>query len=206
MSGSGCLSLALRFGMALALGLALPGAGLAQTGREPDTFRLGGIGGDAYLQRQIRALDADQRGGSLSPGQIGQTQRDLITRSRGVNLTPEQSRLQGDLDRLQQERSWQATTGERPPIPTRPAAGDRLPGTIDDEGGLPSFSGTATAGLLLGRAQDAIAAGRTGQARSDLATARALVDGFGGDDAAERATIADLQARMADLSRRLGDS
>lgn len=189
----------------IAFGLGLPGAAWAQAGRGSDLFTLGGIGGDAYLQRQIRALDANQRGGSLSSGQLRQTQRDLITQSKGVNFTPEQGRIQSDLDRIQQQRSWQATAGarSRPPILPR---GDRLPGTIDDAGGLPSFSSAITAGRLLGRAQDAMAAGRTGQARSDLATARTLADGISPESDADRATVADLQARMADLTRRLGDS
>ena len=206
MSGHAHLLAALWLGLALVSGFALPGAACAQSVGGPDAFRLGGIGGDAYLQRQIRALDADQRAGSLSPGQLRQTQRDLITQSRGVNLSPAQGRIQSDLDRIRQERSWQATTEERPPTPGQPAHDGRLPGTIDDEGALPSFSSTATVGRLLGRAQDAIAAGRTGQARSDLATARALAAGMDAGSAAEHATIVDLQARMADLTHRLGDS
>lgn len=207
MSGNVDRLQTLRCGLALALALGLgsPGAARAQAGRGSDYFTLGGIGGDAYLQRQVRALDANQRGGTLSSSQLRQTQRDLITQGKGVNFTPEQGRIQNDLDRIRQERTWQATTGE----PSRPLArprGERLPGTIGDTGGLPSFTGAMTVSRLLGRAQDAIAAGRTGQARSDLATARALADGLSPGSDAERATIGDLQTRMADLARRLGDS
>lgn len=207
MNGNWRLAVGLRVGLmlAIAFALGLPGSARAQTGRGSDLFTLGGIGGDAYLQRQVRALDANQRGGSLSSGQLRQTQRDLITQSKGVNFTPEQGRIQSDLDRIQQQRSWQATTGARSRPPVLPR-GDRLPGTIDATGGLPSFSSAITVNRLLGRAQDAIVAGRTGQARSDLATARNLADGLSPQSDADRATVADLQARMADLTRRLGDS
>jgi hypothetical protein len=186
------------------VGISVTEQAQAQNGRDFGTFTPGGIGGDAYLQRQIRSLDADQRAGSLSTGRIGQTQRDLITQSKGVNLTPAQSRIQGDLDRIRQEQSWQATTPNRAQPPPRPR-GERLPGTIDDESGLPSFDGAQTVNRLLGRAQDAITAGRTVQARSDLAAARSLADGLSPGNDSERATVADLQARMDNLTRRLGD-
>jgi hypothetical protein len=206
MSWNAYLLQASRCGLTLAFALDFgsPGAAGAQAGRGPDYFTLGGIGGDAHLQRQVRALDADQRGGTLSSSQLRQTQRDLITQGKGVNFTPEQGRIQNDLDRIRQERTWQATTGEPSQPPTGPR-GERLPGTIDDAGGLPSFTSAMTVSRLLGRAQNAIAAGRTGQARSDLATARTLADGLSPGSDAERATVADLQARMADLTRRLGD-
>lgn len=207
MNGRDLLLLGLRYGLilAFAVDLASPGTAWSQASRGPDFFTLGGIGGDAYLQRQVRALDANQRGGSLSSSQLRQTQRDLITQSKGVDFTTQQGQIQRDLDRIQRERSWQATTGERPQPPALPRS-EGLPGTIDDTSGLPSFSSALTVSRLLGRAQDAIAAGRTGQARSDLATARNLADGISPQSDADRATAADLQARMADLTRRLGDS
>ncbi len=188
----------------VSVGIGVTERAQAQNGRGFGTFTPGGIGADAYLQRQIRSLDADQRAGSLSAGRIGQTQRDLITRSKGVNLTPAQSRIQGDLDRIRQEQSWQATAPNRAQPPSRPRS-ERLPGTIDDESGLPSFDGAQTVNRLLGRAQDAITAGRTVQARSDLAAARSLADGLDPGNDSERATVADLEARMDDLTRRLGD-
>ncbi|MGE3293767.1 MAG: hypothetical protein AB7I59_26655 [Geminicoccaceae bacterium] len=206
MSGNVHLSPAFRYGLTLLLvsGLGPPGGSWAQTDRGLDFFTPGSIGGDAYLQRQVRALDANQRGGSLSSSQLRQSQRDLITQSKGVDFTPEQGRIQRDLDRIQQQRSWQATTGKQSQPPALPQ-GERLPGTVGDMGGLPSFNGAMTVSRLLGRAQEAIDAGRTHQARSDLATAHSLAGGLSPQSDADRATVAEFQARMADLTRRLGD-
>lgn len=60
-----------------------------------------------------------------------------------------------------------------------------------------------TVGRLLDRAQDAIAGGRVGQARSDLATAQALAGDIEPTSAAEQAELSELQVRMADVRRRL---
>ena len=159
-------------------------------------------GSDAYLQRQLRTLE---RGGT-SPNSAGillrRTQRDLISQGRGVYLTPEQARIQRDLDRvgrdLQRERLSTATA--QPPAQPR---GERLPGTIDDAAALPSFGGTITLRRLVGRAESAMADGRSGQARSDIATARSLVGSVDPSSPEDSRDLHELEARMTTVERRL---
>lgn len=173
----------------------------AQSSLGTGGYGRGGAASNAYLQRQIRALDADQRAGGVPSYRLQRTQRELISRSGGVALTPEQARLQRDLDRIGSNLTRQPTAA--PPSVVRVPRGERLPGTIDDSGGLPSFRGAVTVGRLLDRAQDAIAGGRVGQARSDLATAQALAGDIEPTSAAEQAELSELQVRMADVRRRL---
>ena len=189
----------------LALVLCLATPALAQQRPGLTGYQPGGAASDAYLQRQVRQLDADRLTGTGSSLQLRQTQRDLITRSRGVALTPEQARIQRELDRIGRDLQWQETTDHPVQAPATPR-GDRLPSTIDDTGGLLSFGGAMTVSRLLGRAQNAMAEGRTGQARSDLATARTLAQDLSPASDAERATAAGLQSRLADLTRKLGES
>ena len=158
-------------------------------------------GSDAYLQRQLRTLE---RGGT-SPGSaqilLQRTQRDLTSRSRGVYLTPEQARVQRDLDRIERDmRGSPSRTGVPAPLPL---LGERLPGTIDDAAALPSMGGTVTLGRLVDRAERALADGRPQQARSDLAAARSLMGGFTAESPAEAAQLTELQARMGAVERTL---
>ena len=159
-------------------------------------------GSDAYLQRQLRTLERS----ATSPGSadilLRRTQRDLISQGRGVYLTPEQARVQRDLDRigrdLQRQQVDAATTQ-----PLAQPRGERLPGTIDDDAALPSFGGTVTLGRLVGRAETAMAEGRPGQARSDIATARSLVDAVHPGSPADSQALQELQARMGVIEQRL---
>ena len=89
-------------------------------------------------------------------------------------LTPEQARIQRDLDRVGRDLQREQVDAATAQPPARPR-GERLPGTIDDAAALPSFGGTVTLGRLVGRAESAMAEGRPVQARSDIATARSLV-------------------------------
>ena len=190
-----------RISAGLAAALAGIAAASAQSSLGDGGYGRGGAAADAYLQRQVRALDADQRAGNVSAYRLQRIQRDLVSRSRGVALTSEQARIQRDLDRIGSNLTPQTLTGAPPVMPV--PRGERLPGTIDDSGGLPSFRGAVTVGRLLDRAQDAIAGGRVGQARSDLATAQALAGDLDPTTEAEQAEISRLQARMADVRRRL---
>lgn len=205
MMGSGSGSALARQGRLIAILVsALAGASpaSAQSSVGIGGYGRGGAATNTYLQRQIRALDADQRAGTVSSSQLQRTQRELISRSRGVALTPEQARIQRDLDRIGSNLTAKPAAGVPPTLPLPPGA--RLPGSIDDDGGLPSFRGATTVGRLLDRAQDAIAGGRVGQARSDLATAQALAQDLDPTTQAEQAELSDLQGRMADVRRRLG--
>lgn len=159
-------------------------------------------GSDAYLQRQLRTLDRS----TTSPGSadilLRRTQRDLVSQGRGVYLTPEQARVQRDLDRIGrdlQRGQIDAATGQPPAQPR----GERLPGTIDDDAALPSFGGTVTLGRLVGRAETAMAEGRPGQARSDIATARSLVGAVDPSSPEDGRALLDLQARMSSIEQRL---
>ena len=151
-------------------------------------------GGDAYLQRQVRTLE---RAGS-APGSailLRRAERDLIGQSRGVFLSPEQARVRRDLDRIGREQQPARLSAEGGPAPALPR-GDRLPGSVVDDAALPSLGASTTLTRLVGRAEAALAEGRTNQARSDLATARSLSAGAG---------PAGLEARMTALERRLDE-
>ena len=187
---------------AMAVLLLQPGDLAAQGGGSLTGTRPAPAGSDAYLQRQLRTLE---RGGTSSGSAqilLQRTQRDLTSRSRGVYLTPEQARVQRDLDRI--ERDMRDSPGQRGQVPLAPR-GERLPGTIDDAGALPSMGGTVTLGRLVDRAERALAGGRPHQARSDLAAARSLMGGFTADSAVEAAQLTELQARMGAVERSLAD-
>lgn len=203
MGGNFLSASAWRSRMIAALASALAGiaAAHAQSSLGAGGYGRGGAAGNAYLQRQVRALDADLRAGNVSSYRLQRIQRDLISRSGGVALTPEQARIQRDLDRIDSNMTRQPVAGTPPAVPV--PRGQRLPGTIDDSGGLPSFRGAVTVGRLLDRAQDAIVGGRVGQARSDLATAQALAGDLDPTTEAEQAELAELQTRMAEVRRRL---
>ena len=198
MSGSKGL---LASGLALALSV-LPVVDACAQQRSLSGTRLAPVGSDAYLQRQLRTLERS----ASSPGSadilLRRTQRDLTSRARGVYLTPEQARIQRDLDRVGrdlQHEQLDALTAQ----PLAQPRGERLPGTINDAAALPSFSGTTTLGRLVGRAESAMAEGRSGQARSDIATARSLVEAVDPGSPADSQALLDLQARMSAIERRL---
>ena len=197
MTGRRALALALLALLAGAAGDAWAQRGGSLTGGRPPP-----AGSDAYLQRQLRTLDRSRASPGSAEILLRRTQRDLVTQSRGVYLTPEQARVQRDLDRIERDRRDRSPGQATLQPPARPR-GERLPGSIDDTGALPSMGGTLTLGRLVGRAETALADGRTAQARSDLATARALVGGVQPQGAAEAAELADIQARMGAVERRL---
>jgi hypothetical protein len=163
----------------------------------------GAAGSDAYLQRQLRSLEAGGTSLESMNIQLRRAQRDLITQSRGVAFTPEQARIDRGLDRVGRELHRQqinALTAQQPALPR----GERLPGSIDDRAPLPSFGGTPTLGRLVGRAETALTEGRRDQARSDVATARSLVDAVDSSSAEARRALTDLEARMTAIEAQLG--
>ncbi len=165
-------------------------------GRQPPA------GSDAYLQRQLRTLERARSSPGSADILLRRTQRDLNSQGRGVYLTPEQARVQRDLDRIGRDLQREDFDAGISQSPTRPR-GERLPGTIDDDGALPSFGGTVTLGRLVGRAESAIDEGRATQARSDIATARSLVGSIDPASPEESGALADLQARMTAVELRL---
>jgi hypothetical protein len=162
------------------------------------------VGSDAYLQRQLRTIERARSSPESAEILLRRTRRDLTGQSRGVFLTPEQARVQRDLDRIGRDLDRQGRAVDTAPAPARPR-GERLPGTIEDQGALPSFGGTLTLGRLVGRAEGAIADGRTIQARSDIATARSLVGSVQPGSPDESRALAELEARMTAVERLLAD-
>jgi hypothetical protein len=193
--------LTLTLALALALSM-MPGADADAQQGSLTGGRPAQAGSNAYLQRQLRTLE---RSGA-SPGSaeilLRRAQRDVISQGRGLYLTPEQARIQRDLDRVGRDLARpqrDARTSQPPALPR----GERLPGTIDDDAVLPSFGGTVTLGRLVGRAESAMAEGRPGQARSDIATARSLVDAVDPSSQQDSRALQDLQARMSAVEQRL---
>jgi hypothetical protein len=162
------------------------------------------LGSDTYLQRQLRTIERARSSAGSAEILVRRTQRDLTSQSRGVYLTPEQARVQRDLDRVGRDLDRERREAGTAQAPARPR-GERLPGTIDDMAALPSFGGTVTLGRLVGRAESAIAAGRTSQARSDIATARSLVGSVNPGSPAESQTLSELEARMTAVELLLAD-
>ena len=84
-------------------------------------------GSDAYLQRQLRTLER----ATTSPGSaeilLRRTQRDLISQSRGVYLTPEQARIQRDLDRVGRDLQREQARARRRRNPRRARAASGCP-------------------------------------------------------------------------------
>jgi hypothetical protein len=155
--------------------------------------------GDAHLWREQRSLEGRVDGASSGAVlQLERAQRDLIRQSRSVRLTPERARVDRGLDRVERElRPGQFMDSGRPsalPRVTSPTKGLR------DGRPLPSMGDDALIGRLVGRARAAMAAGRTAQARSDLATARSLMTGVGPAEADVDPDRVLLQARLAKLA------
>lgn len=142
--------------------------------------------GTARLQRDLRSLQ--NRSPSLGRDlDLSRARRDLLREGRGGYFTPDQARINRELERLRRA----------PRRPAPPDAGptvlmeEELPRSYGEVDGLPSTTsqGLLTAERLVGRAEAALRDGRAGQARSDLATARGFLAGRAGDDAAARAAL-----------------
>ncbi|MFL5333456.1 MAG: hypothetical protein ACJ8H8_09820 [Geminicoccaceae bacterium] len=160
---------------------------------------------DAYLQRQLRSLESHDASSPEAAGmQLRRARRDLVVQSRGMAFTAEQARINRGLDRVGRELEQQQLDAATAQAPAKPR-GERLPGTIAQDPVLPSFGGTTTLGRLVGRAEAALAAGQSAQARSDLATARSLVGSVDTTSPAEKQALSALQGRMAAIDTRLAD-
>lgn len=158
--------------------------------------------GDAQLRRELRSLEG--QAARAAPGtdlQLQRSRRELVARSRGVALSPEAARIDRGLDQvgrdLQRRRLQAAPSPTGPVVTTTP-----LPASFREGNPLPSFDPALTLGRLLGRAEQATSLGRPAQARSDLATARALLAGL--DPAASNRAA--LAARLADVEAGLAPS
>ena len=156
--------------------------------------------GDAQMRRELRSLEGQAatspRGAEL---ELQRVRRDLVSRSRGVALSPEAARIERGLDQVDRDLQRQRRVGATQPVAPRPRA-TSLPSSYGDGDPLPSFDPSTTFNRLLGRAEQAVMEGRSAQARSDLATAKGFLPGL--DPAAP--TTAELLARMADVQVRLG--
>lgn len=190
-------------GFRLGLGMMAAGALLAGPSGAQQPNLTGA--NDAYMQRQLRSLQGSVRSSPDAAAlQLQRARRDLIQQNRGVVLTPEQTRLDRGLDQIgrQLQQQGSPTTG----IPPRPATVRApLPSSYGTDQPLPSFDRSATVGRLVGRAETAIAQGRPGQARSDLATARSLLEGVGPTDP-DGGDLASIEARMTAAEARLDSS
>jgi hypothetical protein len=156
--------------------------------------------GDAQLRRELRSLQG--QAARAAPGtalNLQRARRDVISRSRGVALSPEAARIDRGLDQvgrdLQRRRLDDLAVPPGPVVTTTP-----LPSSYREGSPLPSFDPAVTVGRLLGRAEEAARLGRPAQAQSDLATARAMLSGL--DPAASGSAA--LAARLADVEAGLG--
>ena len=158
--------------------------------------------GTAHLRRDLRSLG--NRAGSGSPGgdvDLQRTRRELLRQGRGVYFTPEQARIDRELNRL---RRGQALPGQKLPPELEVLPNEPLPNSYGNDGPLPSMRrGLGTATRLLDRAEAALAAGRPTQAQSDLASARGFLGGVPADATGLTAERAALQDRMDGIVARL---
>ncbi len=156
--------------------------------------------GDAQLRRELRSLEGQvatsPRGAEF---QLQRARRDLVSRSRGVDLSPEAARIERGLDQVSRDLQRQGLEGTTQPVAPRTRT-TALPSSYGDGDPLPSFDPSTTFNRLLGRAEQAVNEGRSAQAHSDLATAKGFLPDL--DPAAP--TTAELLARMADVEVRLG--
>ncbi len=181
-------------GMLLLVLVALPSAAQQSGSIKPN---------DAYMWRQLRSLEGQMRTSPDSAAlQLQRTRRELLQQSHGGAFTPEQLRINRDLDRigreLQQERTRAGNVPSRPDTRSEP-----LPSSYATHQPLPSFHRAATVGRLLDRAETALAQGGRAQAQSDLSTARDLMAGVTAADVGGDKELAALQARMGTVQARL---
>jgi hypothetical protein len=173
--------------------LGSPGAGA----RSPAV----GMARDSHIQRELRSIEGrsvTQPG--LAARQARETQQELLRSGRGVALDPEARRAERRLEGLIQDEAARGAAAVPGRI-YRPAPD--LPASYEERELLPAIAPTGLASSLLDRAADGLAAGRTDQARSDLALAEHEIDALGRSLGADDAEVAVLRARAQDLRQRL---
>lgn len=160
---------------------------------------------NGQLQFQLQGLQrqsvTDPAGAASGAAAV---RRDMISRRGGVALSPADQRIDRQ---LQQVQGAGATTGVAPLAGSPPVTQSRLPSSFDrSDQELPSMGDPlGTTSLLLDRAADGLAAGRTAQARSDLSVAAGLLDPLrsGPLDGTTRARADALAGRLATLTAKL---
>lgn len=178
----------------LAVGLVmLSGAASAQTSLiDPDR---------AWQRRQADVIErravTDPAGAAAQAGEARRQQSVETGRSIDADAVTTGRRL---------DRTAQAEGAARPSVPPRPpAAAEPLPFSADTTRDRELFEAErdplATANLLLERAAEGIAEGRTDAARSDLSLAAAELQMAAGD--AERAKLERARRRLGELEARL---
>jgi hypothetical protein len=157
---------------------------------------------DAQMRRELRSLEGQVGSSALGTDlQLQRARRDLVSRSRGVALTPEAARIDRGLDQVGRDLQRQDLDAAQPTAPSPPRA-EPLPTSYREGVPLPSIDAATTVGRLLGRAEQAIGEGRAAQARSDLATAHSLMTGLD----ASAPVAAALQTRITAVEARLDGS
>ncbi|HEX6010401.1 MAG TPA: hypothetical protein VFY87_01080, partial [Geminicoccaceae bacterium] len=90
--------------------------------------------GEARLRREVRSLEnrieTSPRGADV---QLDRARRDLIRQRRGVDFSPDEARIDRDLDRLGRELRRRERATRRTTPPDLPRAGDSLPRSYANE-------------------------------------------------------------------------
>jgi hypothetical protein len=171
-----------------------PGAGAGSPGT--------GMARDSHIQRELRSIE----GRSVTqPGpaarDAGDARRVLLRSGQGTALDPEalraERRLEGVIGDEAARRGAAAPGTVDRPTPDLPASYDQ------DRDYLPRPAPSGLAPMLLDRAEEGLVAGRTDQARSDLAIAEREIDGLSVRLGARDPEVVTLRARATDLRQKL---
>lgn len=173
------------------------GGGLGTTPRSPGA----GMARESHIQREVRSIEGravTQPG--LAATQAENARRALLRSGQGADLSPEAQRANRQLEGVIQDEQARRAMAMPGPV-DRPTP--ELPSSYDERNLLPGMAPTDLAENLLDRAADGLTAGRTDQARSDLALAEREIDGLSRRLGAEDPELALLRARAKDLRQRM---